>query len=329
MSNKPYRFYMGTSAKSTFKIIAKHNQNENYGVCLNMFKFNKALVKKMNFLEMAQLNLFMDNGSFERFMEFIKEEVSADEYFNYDNSNAYFSKITGQYKELLSASKHPERIILTIPEVIGSGELTQALQNEYIQEYKEMEKTYGCQIIISLQFNPHSEEWKEEAKAGAEFLKINAPKSWIIGVPFGNDFKLIHTGKAGQENFKVIKNIFKTTLQGREAHLFACGSPTKIEKYVQDNTEWIFSIDASSLMKWSSNSHYFSKISKRNLDIRYLNGKQGTEQTIKKKRDELEADSGISWELWIQGRKTNPETAMSYEEKFEINFKNFTESYNI
>lgn len=319
-------YYFGTMVEGTFYVIKEQNTNDMLGICLNMYDFNDQTIKKLKLLEKMDMNLFMDNGSFERFSVLLKKQITPDEYFNYENSKEFFTEITSNYEKLFEKSKNPKRIILTVPEVIGSSDLTQRLQKEFLNEYKEMEKKYKCRIIIALQFNPKDKNWKEQLQQGAEFLKQNAPKTWLIGIPFGNDFKEIQNEK----NFKEIENVFDSTLKGYKAHLFGCGSPTKLERFAL-NKDFVYSVDASSVMNWSKDSHYFDPNSGRVIDIRYLTGKKpnARSETIEKKRGEFERSAKMKYQKWISSPRKEPEESLSYFEKFSINLKNFTEHYKL
>jgi len=303
------KIFLGTTSKQTFNVISKYHQKV-FGVCLNMFNFDSNLSKKFELLEKLNLNIFMDNGSFERFTQFLKNEILANEYFSYENSELFFDSITKNYQILLKESKNSQKVIITIPEVIGSSELTQKLQEKNIQKYLEIEKEYNIKIIIALQFNPNSENWKEELRTGANFIKNNIPKTWIIGIPFGNDFKIL----SKKNNFSEIEHIFRTILKGFKAHLFACGSIGKIEKFVLKNTDFIYSIDASSIMNIAKYSHYLSTSSRKVLDIRALHGRTCSKEIQINKINELEEDSGISFEEWVE---------LNYIKRFDIIFKNF------
>lgn len=302
--------YIGTSSKSTFEIISRNNGDMKFGVCLNMFKFNNSLINKFRFLESLDIPLFMDNGSFERFGLFLKGEMDAGDYFNYQNARQFFVRITDNYKELLETANKPEDIILTIPEVIGSMEITQALQSEFISIYEDLQEKYGCKIIIALQFNPNTEEWINEVEEASIFVRDNVKQDWIVGIPFGNDFKTIQK----VDNFNVISNVFRTTLKGYKAHLFACGALGKIEKFVLPNTDFIYSIDASSMMNIAKYSHYLSVRSKCVHDIRALKGKKCKIETQTKKLDDMKEDSGMTLEDWEN---------KNYSERFEITIQNF------
>ena len=303
--------FFGTSNGSTHKIISKYNANNKFGVCMNMY----GKISKKCFEQMESLNLpvFLDNGSFERFISFIKKELSAEEYFDFNSCKSFFEEITTKYQAILGESKNPSNIILTIPEVIGSAELTQALQKEYIPIYEAMQKEYGFKIIISLQFNPHSEDWINEVLKASEFIRDNANKNWIVGIPFGNDFKLIQK----KENYIVIEEAFATVLKGRKAHLFACGSVNKIKNFVIGK-DFIYSIDASSIMNISKYSHYLSTETQKVLDIRALKGKSVKPETQQKKLDEMKRDSGMDLADWEK---------MKYSERFEVIFSNFQKIY--
>ena len=331
-----FKYYFGTSSQKTFEVIDSYNDEDNQlGVCVNIYNYNKSLLNKVNKLEKLETPIFVDNGSFERFTAFLNyvkntkrgHKIPPEEYFSYEKSDEYFQQTTENYKDLMKQSEIPENLIITIPEVIGNSELTQKLQKKYLNDYKKLEKDHKCKLIVSLQFNPNSEEWDKELEQGAKFISRNFPKEWIIGIPFGNDFTIIQN----QKNFKKVEKIFDTHLKGREAHLFACGSPTKLENFAIPNDDFIYSVDASSVMNWSKFSHYFYNRQGRVMDIRDLQGtrKNISEEDVKAKREEFEEMSGISWKDWVAKKQEDPENYMPYIEKFDINTENITEYYNL
>jgi len=323
--NPDFDYFFGTSNKKTFSVVDKHDKDDQLGVCLNLYKYDENLIKKLKKLEELGLDVFLDNGSFERFTLMLDQKITPEEYLDEVNCYEFFETITDNYKKLLKRSKKPEDIMITVPEVIGSSKISQKLQKKFLDTYKQFEKDYGCKLIVALQFNANGDDWYEELKVGADFIKDNIPKSWLVGIPFGNDFRVIQNKK----NFEKIDNLFDSTLKGREAHLFGCGSPTKLENFAIPNDDFVYSVDASSIMNWSKNSHYFSKGSGRVIDIRYLKGKQGTPETIEKKRKEFEEGSGISYQRWAMSKRMNPKEALSYLQKFDINSENFTSYYHL
>jgi hypothetical protein len=313
--NSMQKIYFGTSNKNTFDVISKYNKDNKFGICLNLYKYNSNLIGKFKRIQELGLNFFLDNGSFERWTEFLEGKVSEEEYFNFNNSYHFFSNITDNYFKILEEASDPKKIILTIPEVIGSSELTQQLQQDFIHIYKKLEEKCKCKIIIPLQFNPNSEEWFEEVKNGARFIKDTIPTNWIVGIPFGNDFKIIAgRGKRARKNFRKVVGVFRSILKNYKAHLFGCGSMTKLERYVKPYRDILYSIDASSIMHIASNSHYLSTESHRLLDIRYMNGKKGSKILNEKKKKELLRDSGLTLEEW---------TDKNYSERFDMVMKNY------
>jgi len=318
-----FQYFFGTSSKGTFPIVDSHDERDQLGVCVNLYKFNSSLLKNLEKLEELGLDVFVDNGSFERFDLMLKNKITPAEYLDEINCYKYFEEITKNYETLLRKSKKPKDIVITVPEVIGSSELTQKLQKRYLDSYKELEKKYGCKLIVALQFNPNSDNWYEDLEQGASFISENIPKNWLVGIPFGNDFRIIQK----KENFDKIDKLFDSKLEGYEAHLFGCGSPTKLEKFAIPNDDFVYSVDASSVMNWSKNSHYFGD--GRVIDVRYLTGKTGTPETIEKKRGEFEKHSGIPYQRWILSGRTNPKEAINYLKKFDINTSNFTSYYNL
>lgn len=305
------KIYHGTTPKSTHKIISEES---NHGVCLNLFNGYKKIIKTHKYLESIKVPLFIDNGSFERFGQFLKGELSVDEYFNYDTAYSYFVKTTEEYKVLLESSINTREIILTIPEIIGNGELTQKLQKEFIPQYLELEKKFDCEIIIALQFNPKSENWKKEIDETAIFIKNNAPKSWVVGIPFGNDFKIIQN----EDNYKKIVEVFNNILSGYFAHLFACGTINKIKKFAKYS--FIKSIDSSSINLWSRNAHYLSYTTEKLIDIRHLRGIKCSERLTAIKHSILK-NEGINPNFWMNECNTSC--------RFRINLKNYIRILNI
>lgn len=324
-----FDYYFGTASPETFNIIDKHDKKDKLGVCINMYRYDKNLLKRLKRLEELNLDVFVDNGSFERFGKMLKQKITPEEYLDKDACNRFFERITKNYEKLLEESKKPQNIMLTIPEVIGSQELTQELQLKYIDTYKKFQEKYKCKLITSLQFNAKGSDWFKELEEGSDFIQKHIPKKWIIGIPFGNDFKVISDprSKKARENFAKVRKVFKTKLKGYQIHLFACGSPTKLEQFAIPSEDIIYSVDASTLMHMSKDSHYFNKNKGRVIDIRYLTGKMGKPETIAKKRKEFEEASGIPYEKWILSPRMHPQEAIKYLRKFDINTDNFTSYY--
>ena len=304
------KIYFGTSVKNTFDLIYKIN-NYNFGICLNLFKYDNSFIKKFNYLEKKQMNIFLDNGSFERFKMFLKNEINAENYFNINNSRAFFNQITKNYENILNKSINPKNIILTIPEIIGNSEITQILQKEFKLKYHKFKQKFNCKIIVSLQFNP-KKDWVDEIENGAKFIKNNFDNSYIVGIPFGNDFRVLHN----KRSFDIVINIFHSILNTYKAHLFACGSIPKIKNFVLKNQNFIYSIDASSIMNIAKYSHYLSKQSHKVLDIRALKGKTVKYETMIKKQQELYNDSNLTLEQWCK---------IKYINRFEKIISNFNQ----
>jgi len=296
-NNRDLMVYHGSSPKITHEIVSDHS---NHGICLNLDKgFNK-IKNKFDYLEEMQVPIFIDNGSFERFNKFLKGKMEASEYFNYNECRTYFQKITDEYLKLFKASKNPENIIITIPEVIGNSELTQKLQSEFLEQYVEMQLYYYCKIIVSMQFDPNSDNLKEEIRNSANWISQNINVDFKIGVPFGNDFKKIQNSDC----MDYIDELFNGLLFGYTAHLFACGTINKVKKFVIPYY-WIDSIDASSINVWSTH-----KI----IDIRNITGKRG-KQSLNDKKKAIMKSEGIDANNWSN--------EMKFGERFKINLKNF------
>jgi hypothetical protein len=179
------------------------------------------------------------------------------------------------------------------------------LQKEYKQKYLEIIKKYNCKLIIVLQFNPKSENFKNEIIESAKFIKENFDNSCLIGIPFGNDFKILQK----DNNFSIIDNIFDSILKGYYAHILALGTIDKLKKYGLKS--YIYSIDASSVNLWSRNYHYCSKTGKI-ADIRSLTQKRG-----------LKAYNNAVSKFNADNQNINDWLNSKFEYRFNINIKNF------
>lgn len=305
---KNIKIFIGSNPKNTHSIIERMD----FGLCINIFKGYKALKNTLGFKN----DLFVDNGSFERFNLFLKGKINSNDYFDYNVSKQYFKQITKEYFKLLNI--HNNNFYLTIPEVIGNSKLTINLQKEFLNDYKELSKKTN--IIISLQFNPNNENWLNEVKKGLLFIKNNIPDNWIIGIPFGKDFKLISgNNKKAKNNFDKLMNLFILTIPNHKIHLFALGTINKIKNFCLPYLKYINSFDSSSVNVWSRNSHYLNKNSLKIMDIRDLNGKRCSKKLNKLKIFNFELDSNIKINTWIN---------MSFISKFKINLSNFFEILN-
>lgn len=213
--------FIGSFPEITHSIIEKHS----FGLCLNLNKGYLAIKDKViNFNQ----SIFIDNGSFERFNLFLKGKLSELDYFNKDKGIQYFEYITFQYELLLM--NHPEkRFVITIPEIIGSGNLSRELQLLFLEMYKELQLKYNCSIIIALQFNPNSKEWFSELVDGMKFIQTHISDNWIVGIPFGNDFKILQN----KLNLKKLFTLKKIYLKDFKFHMFALGTIGKIKKLLQ------------------------------------------------------------------------------------------------
>lgn len=280
--------YHGSDPKRTHSIISTYKNN---GVCLNLFNGLKKIESKLKNLDNLDAPIFLDNGSFERFHLFLKNKITKDEYESYDKIKEFYDRITMEYNTILNMVSKPENIILTLPEVISNSDLTIRIQSEYRNKYRLMEQKFGCKIIISLQFIPTKKLWFSSIIESAIYIRENTPFSWRVGIPFGNDFKIIQN-----ENFLHVVNIFSTILKNRHAHLFGCGTINKIKRFAKYN--FIFSVDASSVNLWSRNHHFLSQSTHRLLDIRAILGRiKISESTLKKTRN-IMANDGITYDLW-------------------------------
>ena len=318
MAKKPHnkaeqmQIYHGTAPEDTHHII-KDTSFLDDGICLNIFHGFAKIKKTFAHAESIGLEIFMDNGSFERYTyAYSKSEkipaskrIPLDVYYNEKVADEYFEFINAEYQKLFDASTNPERLIITVPEVIASDDMTQKLQTKYLPLYKKLQKKYGFKMIVSLQFNPHVEEWAVGLGSSAKFIAkhVDVGKNIRVGVPFGNDFKIIQD----LEQFKKVDAIFDPggTLAGYGAHLFAAGSPAKVVKYVEG---WVDSVDSSTINNWARNAHYVTPEGKY-VDIRDLQGKPKTKggkppsvETVKKAWAALK-DNGIDPTVWM-ARKT-------------------------
>lgn len=270
MATRKLQIYHGTSPIDTHKIIAETTAPP-HGVCLNIFHGFKVIARPLENLERLGIKIFIDNGSFERFRSFLDKEISEKDYFSEDEAVKYFKKITEEYALLFQASKKPQNLIITLPEVIANAKMTQNLQEQYMPIYKKWQDKYGFQIIVAMQFDPRSPEWIEQMQGSALALsKIVKPADEDgarVGVPFGNDFRSIQKPAA----FENINKEFQpgAILEGRTAHLFASGTPTKLKKF---GKPWVESVDASSLNKWAIDAHYFMKTTGKVIDVRDMRG---------------------------------------------------------
>jgi len=310
--------YHGTAPSKTHSIISKvSNHVISNGICLNMFEGYSKIKESFEQIENYNLNIFLDNGSFERLHKFFKGVISESDYFNYEKGIEFFDYITAEYEKLLNESIHAENIVLTIPEIILNSKLTMNLQEKYLEKYIKLQQKYNFKIIIALQFNPNSDNWINEIKSNLKWINKHIPESWLIGIPFGNDFKLIsNNSKKSIKNFNLICDKIRNITPNHKSHLFACGTITKIKNYVMENRDIIISIDASSVNVWSKYAHYLSTISESILDIRYLKGtkKNCKISTINKKRKDIYLDCGMSYKSWSN---------LDFYTRFRINLTNF------
>jgi len=319
------QFYHGTTGRKKFKIIAKESTQ---GICLNVYHGFSKIKSQFLYAESLNIPLFIDNGSFERFMFWRKrndsdqpksKRLSTEEYFSKDNAFEFFARKMEDFKMIFQTSKNPRRIIVTIPELIGKSEITHALQLKYIPQFRKLQLKYGFTPIIALQFNPLGNDFENEMKECARFIAKNIPISWNwrVGIPFGNDFKIIQMGRGGGKQYSKVIHLFKTTLKGRQAHLFACGTVNKIQ--LHGAYEFVKSCDASTLGYLSYNGHYISHITAKVVDPRalrhwieekkkvYKNGKIEIKpahfhcslKNSEKKRQIL-ADEGWNWKEWLR-----------------------------
>lgn len=304
--------YHGTTPRRTH-VITKQFSPTGDGITLNLYKGFSKIKRSLRILEELNHLIFIDNGSFERFSDFKKGKIPGDVYFSLKESKKYFDYITGQYEELFEYSKKPQNLIITIPEVIASSELTQKLQEQYKPKYISLKKKYGFRMLVSMQFNPHDMDWDDQMEASAKYIDKSFPSTIRIGVPFGNDFRKIQN----EDDFEKIEDLFEdqAVLDEFDAHLFASGTPLKFQRF--GNKFFIGSIDASSILNWSKNGHYLS-ITGRIIDSRNMRGKQGSPEIIKRDRDLMKSE-GINWEDWLNKEK------YSTNDRFKVNLEHYDE----
>lgn len=303
-----FQIYHGTAPKATHEIVRAESELKD-GICLNIFRGFAKIKKDFANAEDLGLQIFMDNGSFERFgLAFSKKtkpekKIPLNVYFSENNAAKYFEYVTDEYKKLFEASTHPERLIITVPEVIASGPSTQKLQAKYLPTYKKLKEIYGFKIIVSMQFNPHDDKWATEMADSARFIaaniNINDRSGQRVGVPFGNDFKVIQN----LERFNKVDDLFtqKGALEGHGAHLFAAGSPQKVLKFAKD---WVDSVDSSTVNNWSKYAHYLDDNGKY-IDIRDMQGRAKTKKGSPPSKETVKAiwarirAEGVEPSLWM------------------------------
>jgi hypothetical protein len=305
--------YHGTTPYKTHLILKEFEERN--GVTLNLYKGFSKIKRSFEKIEELGLVVFIDNGSFERFREFTRKKTICErDYFSFEKASEYFKYITGEYEKLFKFSKKPENLIITIPEVIASSDVTQKLQAKYMKTYKAWQDRYGFKMIVSMQFNPKSYEWEEQMRSSAKYIDKNFPKTVRIGIPFGEDFKSIQN----KDSYRKVEDLFddQSVLDEFNAHLFATGTPPKIRKF--GTKHFIHSIDASTMNRISGFASYVSYKTARIIESRCLRGinKKG-EKIPKAKQDEclniLKAEN-IDPAWWLDGS--------SFEERFKINVKN-------
>jgi len=329
--------YYGTKPPNTIKAIALDREIplEQKGIAVELSEGYNAIAKDIRNIEAWGLNLMVDNGSFkysqrcaifngdlkdiDKKIDDAYEEnnikkaqslekkkknmLTPEEYFNYDNAEKQSEFIVKQYELALKNSKDPRNFSIIVPELIGSSEITQKLHKKYVKKFKELEDKYGCSVWISLQFNPHSEEWRDEVLQSIKAIdRLDIPDDWKIGVPYGKDFKLLYSTKDALHNRRFLFNEIKKEFYENKVHLYGCGTINKIED-IKPYRDLVTSIDSSSANVWSRFSHYLSSISNTQLDIRLLTRKKGTKETQDAEIELFEKSTNIPLEVWIAGRK--------------------------
>lgn len=351
-------FYHGITSKMKYQIIADGSKQ---GVCLNLFEGFKGIQTSFDTAERLKIPIFIDNGSFERFTHWRKQNnpdqpvskrLTDAQYFSRDNAFKFFSTIYEEMKKLLLQSKNPQNIIMTIPEVIAESKITQSLQLQYIPLIRELQMKYNFTPIVSLQFNPDGKEWLEEMHQSAHFIAKNIPRSWNwrIGIPFGNDFKIIQLGHQGGKQYGHVVEMFHTILKGYKAHLFACGTVEKIR--LHGGHPFVKSCDASTLGFCSYSGHYITddgktidpralrqwipekrEVSKSGV-VKIKQGLQHCSLANAMKKRQILGDEGWAWEEWLSEKpvsnqyKNDPLISKNYSTRSDTIFKKgYTNEY--
>ena len=260
-TKKPFTMYYGVNPPDAIRAIARDTTIpiNKKGVCVELYHGYEPIQNKCNLIESLGMKVMVDNSSFKYSQQCSafnkKGKMSPQDYFNYYNAEKHFDRIVNDYEKTLKNSKNSRNIVVIVPELIGSGEITQRLQEKYVKTYKDFQKKYGCEVWISLQFNPNSKEWRKEAQDSARFIRgLNVPKSWKIGVPYGKDFKMLWGYKDSPEKNRDLFNTIKRELRGHNVHLYGCGTLDKIKTGVIPHRDIINSVDASSVLYWSKSS---------------------------------------------------------------------------
>lgn len=307
---RKFQIYHGTGDRSTFPVI-KDFSFLNAGVCLNIYEGFKKIKRSFEILEGLNLEIFMDNGSIERYRYCFdpktkpEKRIPKEVYESEKASIEYFEFVTAEYAKLLAASKNPKMLIVTVPEVVGKSDLTIKLQKKYLPQYKSWQKQYGFKMIVAMQFYPYADTWIQDMRKSAEFIVKNTdPAYHRVGVPFGKDFLPIQN----EEGFSEVDKVFSKgdILDGYGAHLFAAGAPNKVVRFTPD---WVYSADSSTINRYARSAHYVMKDGEY-IDTRDLQNKPKKKggplpspEIVKSKRAKV-ASEGYDWEAWVNNKIT-------------------------
>lgn len=145
------QIYHGSAPPETHDVIAEHSTLGD-GVCLNVYDGFDSIEADFKHVEKLGLKLFLDNGSFERFGDFIHGNLTEEQYASMSAVSAYFKRVTREYEAAVAASMAPANLILTVPEVIGNAGITAEMQARFWPEYLAMAKEHGVAMIMAWQF---------------------------------------------------------------------------------------------------------------------------------------------------------------------------------
>lgn len=324
--------YYGTKPHKTMIAIALDDTIpiDQKGVCVEIGDGYKEIDDDIDFLEQLGLLIMTDNGSYkysQRCPIFNSKKIpeknliTPEEYFNYENAEKRSDWIVQEYEKTLKNSKHPEKQIIILPELIGSSEITNKLHKRYKKKFEELQKEYGCGVWASLQFNPKSADWKREAEDSINDLEdLNMPKDWKVGVPYGKDFGLLWRGKEAHKNRKFLFEELSEDMKNK-VHLYGCGSINKVED-IKPYRDIVTSIDSSSINAMSRYAHYLNPKYKNLQDIRSLKGKKGSEATIEAHRKKYRESSSIPLKVWTEEKNREYFNMLS---RFIVNFQHFNQ----
>ena len=352
-STKRFQIYHGTGPTDTHTII-KESSILNDGVCLNIYQGFDNIKDSFAKVEDLGVPIFMDNGSFERFKAAFPKEKKKKEteegddeieqteevkkpkgkkkpktplsiplpvYFSEQASIEYFDFVTEEYKKLFKASKNPQNVIITVPEVIASADLTKKLQRKYLPVYKKLQDQYGFKMIVSLQFNSHDDTWEHQMVESALFIAENVdpnnPNVQRVGMPFGLDFTAIQK----KDRFKKVDSLFKLggPLQGYGAHLFAAGMPIKVVTFTGD---WVDSVDSSTLNRMAQYAHYLSKDGYY-FDIRDIQGRPKSKQGKPPSKETVDAIWNVMYNEGIDPNKWMAAGTPAFNYRYRTLVENF------